>query len=73
MKWIFTVSEDNEWNLHISLPFADPKLPHGLSVVKSNREAIVKIADLQLVVDAYKEHNTRRVNEILSIHLNDPV
>ena len=68
MKANFSIAIDTEWNRYISLPFRPVQLPEWKECATINPSVEVTIADLQEVVNAHKEKNTARVNEILSTY-----
>lgn len=61
----FSIAIDTEGNRYISLPFRPVQLPEWKECASINPCVEVTIADLQEVINAHKERNTHRVNEIL--------
>ncbi len=66
MKAHFSIAIDTEWNRHIALPFRMVKLPDWKKCATLNPSVEVLISDVEKVVEAYKENNIKRVNDLLS-------
>lgn len=66
IKAHFSISIDTEGNRHVSLPLIPVKLPDWKEVATINPYVEITIADIHEVLNAHKENNTKRVNELLS-------
>ena len=63
-----SVARDTEWNRYISLPFRPVQLPDWKECESVAPCVLVKLGHIQEVLNAYREKNTARVNEILSTY-----
>lgn len=61
-----SIARDIEWNRYVSIPYRPVQLPDWKECESVAPCVKVKLWDLQEVIQAHKDKNTRLVNEILS-------
>lgn len=63
IKAKYCISKDTDGDLHISLPYKEPKLPDGKKIAFMNPSVEMPVRD---VIEAIESLSQKRVNEILS-------